>query len=439
MRMILNYQLSFFRAVLILISSSVTIAILCIPFAATVDGIVYISNAKSLFTPDFQEEYTFYREPIYPLLLKLIHVAGDSVVLVILFQAVLLSLGTGLALIALKLITRSNTISFFELVIICLGTWSPYYLSFSGAVLQQALFVFELAVYGLILGFSFQNLITRKRILLLGITLVWLFITTWSSVGWIYLGAVPTALIVVVNFAKTFKINYYKIVGKSLVFILFTIGLLMALFLGRLSFSGWETIKSENSQLTTKPTEVIKPVDGIPTIDMDFKSNMERLSALIGIGERDIYVSEQRLIVQKIQFSGSWPRFYYDSVWQKKNLGDYPAGYFSVANPGYKFSEWYGANLQISNWSYSLVFLLSGAAIIWSLFKRNWSIIAYSFIPISFILVYLASNTPIDRYGLPAYPFALALISVSASTLCRWGLHHYKIRTSVNKSFDISL
>jgi hypothetical protein len=83
----LGSTVSFRVASLWIIIPTIVVACIAVPFKVTVDGILYLSSAKSLFKRAFRTDYVWFREPGYPLFLRAIHFLGNDGMYITLIQS----------------------------------------------------------------------------------------------------------------------------------------------------------------------------------------------------------------------------------------------------------------------------------------------------------------------------------------------------------------
>lgn len=134
----------------------------------------------------------------------------------------------------------------------------------------------------------------------------------------------------------------------------------------------------------------------------------------MGIGLQEPYIYENKLFLDQ-QMRLIWPVSEWDTAYVSKPYSDFAEGYFSLTNPNIFAHRAMSFSSEFAFNAYRMIFVLSFATILWSIFKRKWLFIAIQLLPIYYIFVYAASNSPIDRYGVPAFAFAAASVGVLIS------------------------
>jgi hypothetical protein len=118
-----------------------------IPLKVTVDGHLYMSSARALFTDKMVSNYYFIREPFFPFMLKIIKFFfGNNDLGVIAVQASLLS--GSLVIVAFIVLDtlKIKKINIFLSILFIVFSLNPFFLMFSGLILQQSLFTFSLTL-----------------------------------------------------------------------------------------------------------------------------------------------------------------------------------------------------------------------------------------------------------------------------------------------------
>lgn len=415
----LRYQTisPFFIVSLALFASAV------IPLLVTIDGIIYIANAKSILTPDFESIYTLYREPGYPLFLKLIHFWGDAGVLVVFSQALLLSSAGLMAFFSIKRLTNNQQPRIWEIVLLWIFLINPMFLGYSGTILQQALFSFQLAVFALFLSWSIQRPSRMNSWMIFAITILWYITAIATSIGWIYLGLLPvSATIFMLLFPHITRFS--KKQRKSLFIHIVLVGISIPLIIaftyvvGRQTYQVWENYKLPYIQQQQTEGYVIEPLETLPTIPTPSYLAVRTLS-LMNMTVMEPYEKENDLFMG-IQMRRQTPSSSWDSAWEGEPQASYALNYFVITNPGELLHNGYARLASIAPLWYQGSFIVMWLLAMGFLISRRWKPLAIlTLIPINFLLVYAASNSPIDRYGVPTYVFAVSSVVISVAIISK--------------------
>jgi hypothetical protein len=147
-------------------------------------------------------------------------------------------------------------------------------------------------------------------------------------------------------------------------------------------------------------------------------------ATLMGIGARDPYPKENdQFLAEQMRwrfFHSEW-----DTAYVREPYTSAALGYFALDDPSvvahtlYAFASFpLGGDVPVAGMAYSLVMLLGHVVLIVALSRRQWFVFALLLIPVSWLGVYALSNTPIDRYGIPAYPLFVGAVALACDT--RW-------------------
>jgi hypothetical protein len=398
-----------------------------VPLKVTVDGILYISSAKALFKSTFARDYALFREPGYPLFLKAIHYFGDDGMFIIVAQALCLALAAFIALYSVRRVLGYANVTVGQVIVTVLLTLNPMFLIYSGLVLQQALFALQLALFGLGVVWA-MNRYRPKRlsrpVLLVLVGLNYLT-SIWTSIGWLYLALVPVTLTVILCYwpavrgvirrAATLP---WKVLGGFVVAVA-TIALCALVYaVGLQSYKGWEAIKAPYLQSASVPGAVIEPLQSIPRIPTVAEMT-ERMLALAHIGTVAPYIHENDLFLRQ-QMLPNWAYAQWDTAYVLKPFTSYAPGYISLPNPSDIVHNVFARASVISPVVYSTMFVGYALLLLLSLIRRKWGLLLVLSVPLAFLAVYAASNSPIDRYGVPSYPWAVASVVVLLHWLGEW-------------------
>lgn len=394
-----------------------------IPLLATIDGIVYVANAKSILTPDFQEIYTLYREPGYPLFLKGVHFWGDAGVLLVLTQAALLASAGIMAFYSITRLMGRAQATRWELGLLWVFLANPMFLGYSGTILQQALFTFQLAGFALLLSWSILRPPKISTLLIFALTVVWYITGVATSIGWIYLGLLPvSATFFMLVLPQIKKLASNKSIARFFVAILVVVSIPLAIFLayviGRQTYQAWDDFKRPYISQQQTDGYVIKPLESIPNISTP-SDIANRTLSLMNMVTIDPYVKENDSFM-KIQMRRQSPSSSWDSAWEKEPQASYALNYFVITNPGELLHNGYARLATVAPTWYQGSFIVMWLLSIGLLIRRKWrELSVLVLVPINFLLVYAASNSPIDRYGIPTYVFATAAVVICCSLLMK--------------------
>lgn len=429
---ILSSRLSYRRAGVAIVSLVVVVSCLVVPFKVTVDGIFYISSAKSLFSSDFSHLYVWYREPGYPFFLWFVHLFGDAALFITIAQSAFLGLAGFIAFYCARKAVGQSDVSVSQLGIILLLLLNPMYLIYSGLVLQQALFSLQLALFALALLWSRTRPGWLSGPALVAGVLLHYVLAIWTSIGWIYLGLLPVAAVIYFSLSKVLS----RRVARSArvlhrLFLRVAAGtaaiLLVAAvyFVGLQAYAGWTNFKEPFVQGSSSATSVIEPLSSVPYIPTPMEMTT-RILALMHIGTVGNYEKENTLFLSQ-QMIRNWPYAQWDTAFVSEPYSSFALDYLSLSNPSPGLHYVYSVAAKFASPAYSVAFLGLILALVVAVFRRWWQVLMVLVVPLYFLGVYAASNSPIDRYGIPAYPFAAAAVGLLAT----WGLRG--VRSVVNR------
>lgn len=394
--------------------------LLILPVQITVDSIFYISSAKSLFSPEFAELYVWYREPGYPLFLRLIHLFGDSAQYVLFVQSFLIASAFAILIYVFSRSTNQQSIKRWQLWAVLLLALNPMFFQYAGSFLQQASFCLILALYALAVEWARS----RPIKLPLSIYVLCLFAlyaaSIFTSVGWIYFGFFPIFLSIFYllknskNPANSIKTNNFisKFATLAIVSLLLAF---FALLIGRGIYGLWEIYKAPYAAQVEYRSYVVKPLDSVPP----FKDPIyigERMLALMDIGHIHPYEPQNEIFLGASLSLGD-PKSDYDGAYINLPFSDYAFDYFKLSNPSIIGHSLISLFSPISPWVYRVIFILSALGLIIFASKKQWNLIAISFIAVFFSFIHAYNGTPVDRYGIPTYPFAVVIVIWSAGLL----------------------
>lgn len=417
-----------YRTAAALIVGIVTIfSMMAVPLKVTVDGIMYIASAKSLFQRDFGTDYAFFREPGYPIFLRALHYLGDDGMFIILAQGLCLGTASFIALYAVRQVLGYRDVTALQVIVTILLALNPMFLIYSALVLQQALFTLQLALFALGVVWAIHRPRQLSRPGLLALVTLNYVTAIWTSIGWLYLALVPVVLTVIVSYWPTMlrKLSQAATaLWKLLVGFLSVISIVALCVLvyavGLQVYSGWEAIKAPYLKNTSIPGAVIEPLSSVPYIPSAVEMT-QRMFALMHMGTVDPYTKENDLFLRQQMVPG-WGISQWDTAYVREPFTSYAPGYFSLPNPSVMVHTLFANASRASPFLYSATFVGFLLAIVLTLIRRRWKLLLVLLVPLGFLAVYAASNSPIDRYGVPAYPWASACIVVLLGWFGEWFL-----------------
>ncbi len=406
-------RVSYGVAFLIIVTATVVVAVNAIPIKATPDGILYVASAKALFKGEFSTYYALFREPGYPFLLTVLHLFGSSGLLVIAVQATFLGSSAFIALYCVRKILRQDHVTVFQVVLTVLLTLNPMFLIYSALVLQQALFTLQLALSVLGIFWALHRPAWLPRPVLLVLIIVNYFVEIWTSIGWLYLGLVPVTAAVALVLWPSLPAKLREAaswIRKVLRAVLIAVGMLVLFALvylaGSQVYAGWQAVKAPVAHSSPRLDAVIQPLDSVPRIPT-VQEMTARMFALMHMGTIDPYVHENDLFLTDLAIPDLWAA-QWDTAYQDEPYSSYAVGFISISNPSPIFHYLFA---KVSIWAsplYNAAFLGFLLAYFLSAVRRRWTLLLLLSMPLAFLAVYAASNSPIDRYGIPTYPWAVA-------------------------------
>jgi len=416
--------LSFRRSAAWIFGVVVPVAVLAVPTKVSVDGIHYVLAAKTLFTPEFATLYPLFREPGYPAFLSLVHLLSGASVAVVAAQAALLAF-SGLA--GLYVVHRAlglTTITRYVLAIALVLVLNPIFLIYSGHVMQQAFFAALLAAFAVLVEWSRKPPPRVRRwhilLMLLGLN----FVAVWSSVGWLYLGLFATTLALGLLFVPAvLRLSRHRVVRVVSAAMLIALLAGSTVVLDRAMYSGWERLRDAQTTTNDQTSITLKPLESAPSLPSPQRLVM-LYGTLMGIGVTEPYPKENdQFLAEQMRwrfFHSEW-----DTAYVREPYTSAALGYFALDDPSivahtlFAFASFpLGSDVPVAGVAYSLVMLLGHVVLLVALVRRQWFVFALLMIPVSWLGVYALSNTPIDRYGIPAYPLFVGAIALACDT--RW-------------------
>jgi hypothetical protein len=355
-------------------------------------------------------------------MLRMIHFLGNDGMYITIAQAICLGLASAIALYAVRRVLGHSNVTVGGLVVVLVLTLNPMYVIYSALVLQQALFAFQLALFGLGVVWAMRRPGWLPRWMLLLLVALNYFMAIWTSIGWIYLALVPVALTIVLAYFPIVSALFRKAVSRArkVVTAAITIAAIAAVCgivygAGLQVYSGWQAIKAPYLHNLTIPAAIIEPLSRVPSIPTPVEMT-KRMFAIMHMGTMAPYVHENDLFLRQQMLPGRAL-----GLWDTKFVGKpyttYAAGWISLPNPSNEVHTVYAQTATIAPFAYSATFVGFLLAIALAFVRRKWKLLLVFAVPLSFIAVYAASNSPIDRYGIPAYPWAVAAVGVLVTWL----------------------
>ena len=414
-------QISFRRAFTLILLITVPVAALAVPSKVSVDGIGYVLGAKTLFTPEFATLYPLFREPGYSAFLSAIHLFSGASLVVVGAQAALLAFSMFAGLYVVHRALGRTTITRYVFGISVVFTLNPMYITYAGHFMQQSFFAALLAFYAVLVEWSRKQPARMKKWHVLALIGVVNFVTIWSSIGWLYLGLFATLL--ALSFLFIPSVLRFRRVGVRVIsgVALFMVIAGATFAADRAIYAGWETLRDSQTATNSHDTVVLKPLEQAP--DLPSPSDLPSLySTLVGIGITEPYPKEndQFLAAQmRVRFFHSeW-----DTAYVREPYTSAALGYFALDDPSIVAHTIYAlgsqpiAGFTVAGVAYSTVMVLGHVVLIVAFVRRQWFVGALVLIPISWLAVYALSNTPIDRYGIPAYPLLAGAVALACDRL----------------------
>jgi cbb3-type cytochrome oxidase subunit 3 len=412
-------------AAAVVISVVTVVSIVAIPLKVTVDGIMYIASAKSLFQNDFGTNYALFREPGYPIFLRTLHYLGDDGMFIVAAQGLCMGTASFIALYAVRRALGHDDVTIAQVIVTILLSLNPMFLIYSALVLQQALFTLQLALLVLGVVWAMHRPRRLSRPALLALVALNYLSAIWTSIGWLYLALVPVVLTVIVSYWPTVRGRFQQAATalRKLLVGSISVVAIMALFVlvyavGLQVYSGWEAIKAPYLKNSSIPGAVIEPLSGVPNIPSAADMTL-RMFALMHMGTVEPYIQENDLFLRQQMVPG-WGISQYDTLYEREPFTSYAPGYFSLSNPSVAVHTLFAKASRASPLSYSATFVGFLLALGLSLIRRKWRLFLVLLVPLAFLAVYAASNSPIDRYGIPAYPWAGASVVVLLGWIGEW-------------------
>ena len=417
-------QLSFRRSAAWMFGITVPVAMLAVPSKVSVDGIIYVLGAKTLFTPDFATLYPLFREPGYPAFLSFVHLFSGASLVVVAAQSALLAFAAFAGLYVLHRASGRTTVTRYVLAITMMLVLNPMFLTYAGHFMQQSFFAGLLAFYAVLAEWARKPPARMRRwhivVMLVALNLV----TVWSSVGWLYLGLFASVLVASILLIPvvTRRLNRARALRIATGVLLVGVLATATVAADRAIYAGWEQLRDAQTVTNNQVTVTLKPLESAPNLPTP-ESLVSLYGTLLGIGVTEPYPKENdQFLAEQMRvriFHSEW-----DTAYVREPYTSAALGYFALDDPSLVAHTIYALGSQpIGGFSppgtaYSLVMLLGHIVLIVALVRRQWFVAALLLIPVSWLAVYALSATPIDRYGIPAYPLLVGAVALACDT--RW-------------------
>jgi hypothetical protein len=414
-------QISFRRAFTLILLITVPVAMLAVPSKVSVDGIFYVLGAKTLFTPEFATLYPLFREPGYSAFLSAIHLFSGASLVVVGVQAALLAFAMFAGLYVVHRALGRTTITRYVFIIGLAFTLNPIYFTYAGHFMQQPFFAGLLACYAVLVEWSRKQPPRVKKWQVFALIVVLNIVTIWSSIGWLYLGLFATLLALCYLFLPT--VWRLRRRGVRIISAVLLVGVISGATLAadRAIYAGWERLRDAQTATNAINPVVLKPLEEAPGLPSPGKA-LSLYSTLVGIGITEPYPKENdQFLAEQMRV-----RFYHsewDTAYVREPYTSAALGYFALDDPSIVAHTIYAlgsqpiAGFTVAGVAYSTVMVLGHAVLIIAFVRRQWFVGALLLIPVSWLAVYALSNTPIDRYGIPAYPLLAGAVALACDHL----------------------
>jgi len=128
------------------------------PFVSFYDSYLYLNSADVLFTQEFTVEYQWFREPLYPILLKFVSsLFGKNDFSYTILHSIFFLASIFLISKSFNLLRNYKSLTF---ILLAIFMFNPYLIAWTSMILQTSLFIFFLSLY----TFLFFKFKTFQRI-----------------------------------------------------------------------------------------------------------------------------------------------------------------------------------------------------------------------------------------------------------------------------------
>ncbi|MGV1003173.1 MAG: hypothetical protein ACOYEV_00090 [Candidatus Nanopelagicales bacterium] len=133
-----------------------------VPITVSFDGLFYFQGSKGIFSPEAFDTYQWVREPLFPLILRVVRgLGGTAAVWIVAVQAV--AAATAAWIVATAVLGRGVA----KWVALVLILFNPLTLGYTGAILQQTWISLALALQVLVIAMASRRPLSRLLVALL--------------------------------------------------------------------------------------------------------------------------------------------------------------------------------------------------------------------------------------------------------------------------------
>jgi hypothetical protein len=395
--------------------------IVSFPLVVSVDGFHFLNSAEALFSPDFAENYAWFREPGYPFFLKSLHsIFGSSDLVLTLVQ--------GAALVTALIVTaRAFKIGLFttrklQTSFLALGLVNPVFLGYSSMVFRQALFTCLLGILTYLVSIGLRR-DGSGGVRALFWSLIVIGIGVSLSISFLFIGIVPLVIL-----AARWAIGLRDRLGgkfqsRKLVALLGLVTFVVSIVWSSVFI--WSQVSNEVKEGSKKAPEGVfslwESVDGAFDLGLSQYAGqfvfMSRATLMLGPTDNVGGISENEL----------WTRWQLDP----ENLcGSWDGIFGSDANRARSYitsscRSFYGQRMMSALRKPGLTFykVCSIAFILFPLYlimRRRWAALVTLATPLWFLLLYAARDYSNDRYGIPLYPVGLVALGTMVQDVFDW-------------------
>ena len=391
---------------------------LSMPLIVSIDGYNFLDSARSLFSSDAADSYSWYREPGYPAFIKFFHgVFGNADIWITLPQGIAMIGALGI----LWYVLAEHFSRVQRLVggtVITIGVLNPVYLSYSSMVLRQAYLTFVIAGFCGLVAKSYKETSLRGQLKVVTWAVALVLVGVSLSAVIAYVAVVPF-LILLVNLTRiSLAIDRSRQrVRATLAVPLVVITLFITL--GG-SWVAWDSYKTSQ--------ENGAPRGGGTNFQLNDALQDAFNHGLIGFSEQFLSKARITLMLVPSDNSGAILENELWTGWQ--------------TNPDNRCGAWDGLPQEIvakarayvtstcrSAFGQRVTKLLrepgltvyrfvSLAFLIFPLYlalRRRWTHLAIIATPLWFLILHSSRNYSNDRYGIPLYPIGLVGLATFVS------------------------
>jgi len=380
------------------------------PLVVSVDGYQFLNSARSLFGPEFSGRYATFREPGYPIFLRVVHaVFGSSDVWITLLQAS--AMGIAVLVTARALGVRLNNMKGFLFGGLVLAfSLNPIFLGYSSMIFRQALLCLPVALlaWGVnraVAAESSKDLSRAALICASGL----LFGTAISTMV-LYLSLVP-GLIMFVRFVLIRRNGATS--AHSAKFLLGTV--LTLVLVVSLSWFAWnrviESSSKPKSDSQTNFTVRDAISDALELGPIEFGRQfafMARATLMLGptdnmngIVENELWTRWQ---LDPKNLCGAW-----DGIPDEEAA--YARAFLTSSCPSATGQKVMRAVRTPGIYLYKIASLALLICPIFLLLRRRWRELLTLATPLWFLVLHASRDYSNDRYGIPLYPAAIACLA----------------------------